>query len=104
MIPFNKPIDKIIEELEQLQKYTLNNRVRELKRAVFDINMALYSDNKLEAIKHIMYGYSAIENMIQQGRCSGKTTAFLKYYEKMFRLHNLYNIVSATTDRKIVRL
>jgi hypothetical protein len=103
MIPFNKPIDKIIEELEQLQKYTLNNRVRELKRAVFEINMALYSDNKLEAIKHIMCGYQTIDNMLYSGRCSGKTYTWLKY-EKMIRLHNLYNIVSATTDRKIVRL
>ena len=101
MIPFNKPLDKIIEELEQLQKYTLNNRVRELKRAVFDINMALYSDNKLEAIKHIMCGYSAIDSMLITSRCSGKTTAFLKYYEKMRLLNNLCELYS---DRKIVRL
>lgn len=104
MIPFNKPIDKIIEELEQLQLYSVNNRVRELKRAVFDINMALYSDNKKEAIKHIMCGYSAIENMLYSGRCRGKTYTWLKYYEKIRILNNLCNMVSLNSDRKIVRL
>lgn len=104
MIPLNKPIDKIIEELEQLQLYSVNNRVRELKRAVFDINMALYSDNKIEAIKHIMCGYSAIDNMLKIGRCSGKTYTWLKYYEKIRILNNLCNMVSLNSDRKIVRL
>jgi hypothetical protein len=104
MIPFNKPLDKIFEELEQLQKYTLNNRVRELKRAVFDINMALYSDNKLEAIKHIMCGYQTIDNMLYFGRCSGKTYIWHKYYDKIRILNNLCNMVSLNSDRKIVRL
>ena len=104
MIPLNKPVDKIIEELEQLQLYSVNSRVRELKRAVFEINMALYSDNKLEAIKHIMCGYQTIENRLYSGRCRGKTYTWLKYYEKMIMIYNLYNMVAATTDRKIVRL
>lgn len=101
MIPFNKPIDKIIEELEQLQLYSVNSRVRELKRAVFDINIALYSNNKIEAIKHIMCGYSAIDSMLITSRCSGKTYIWLKYYEKRQFLEKLCELYS---DKKIVRL
>lgn len=89
MIPYNKPIEKYIELLQQQQRFSANLRVRELKRLVFDFNMSLFPNDKIKAIQHILYGFDIIDCMLTQGRCSGKIGLWLWQYAIRKRLIDL---------------
>ena len=93
MIPYNNPIEKCIELLQQQQRFSTNLRVRELKRLVFDFNMSLFPNDKIKAMQHILYGFDIIDNMLTQGRCSGKTSLWIWQKERKMHLMNLIHLL-----------
>ena len=89
MIPYNNPIDKCIEWLKFEQRFSTNKRAGEIKRLIYELNMSLFPNDKIKAIQHILYGFDIIDNMLTQGRCSGKTGILLLYRTRRLHLMEL---------------
>jgi hypothetical protein len=82
-------LDKTIER----ELMITNARIQGIKRLIYDLYMSLFPRDKAKAYYHILYGFSMLDNLLYQGRCSGKTSISMYLLENRFKAKLLLNMM-----------
>jgi hypothetical protein len=82
-------IDKTIER----ELMITDARIQGIKRLIYDLYMSLFPRDKAKAYYHILYGFGMLDNLLYQGRCSGKTSMNMYLLENRFKAKLLLNMI-----------
>jgi hypothetical protein len=82
-------LDKTIER----ELMITNARIQGIKRLIYDLYMSLFPRDKAKAYYHILYGFSMLDYLLYQGRCSGKTSISMYLLENRFKAKLLLNMI-----------
>jgi hypothetical protein len=82
-------LDKTIER----ELMITNARIKGIKRLIYDLYMSLFPRDKAKAYYHILYGFSMLDYLLYQGRCSGKTSISMYLLENRFKAKLLLDMM-----------
>jgi hypothetical protein len=85
-------IEEVGKSIEKEIEIT-DTRIKGLKKLIYDLYMSLFPRDKAKAYYHILYGFSMLDNLLYQGRCSGKTSISMYLLENRFKAKSLLNMM-----------